>query len=505
MRVSKSKFIAGVQCLKRLYFQVHRPEMAAGSSEATEAIMEQGHQVGLVAQKAFPGGVLVAADHEHLDDAVRTTRELVVNAEVPAIFEATFEYGGLLVRTDVLERRSWAGYRLIEVKSATSPKPHYAYDIGIQKRVLSGAGVNLEGTRLMYLNREYVFDGQEYDVSRLFTIDELTREQTISDAQISSRVDQQLRVLDQPTPPDVKSGKQCIEPVLCEFYEHCNPDLPSDHVSLLPRMRTENVDDLLASGIMSVHQIPDDFLLTATQRRAVDAVKSGKMWIGPELTGELTTLRFPICFMDFETIFPALPRFAGMRPYDHVPFQWSVHRQERTGAPMMRYDFLAESASDPRIPFLESLCQAVKAAGSIVVYNQGFEASRLDDLARWLPEHRSEIAEIKARLWDLLAVIRRNVYHPAFGGSFSLKRVAVAILPDMNYDGLGVTDGNQAGAAWGRLVDAATGAEEKTQLKRALLQYCRQDTIALARIVEALRGGVGLTGVPTATVKSETA
>ena len=135
MRISKSKFVAGVQCLKRLYFQVHHPELATGSSEATEAVMEQGHQVGVAAQKEFPGGVLVAADHEHLDDAVRITRELVGNAEVPAIFEATFEYGGVLVRTDVLERRSWTGYRLIEVKSATGLKPHYAYDIGIQKHV----------------------------------------------------------------------------------------------------------------------------------------------------------------------------------------------------------------------------------------------------------------------------------------------------------------------------------------------------------------------------------
>jgi predicted RecB family nuclease len=486
MRISKSKFVAGVQCLKRLYLQVHRPELATGSTEATEAVMEQGQQVGLVAQKAFPGGILVAANHEHLDDAIRITRELVGNAEVPAIFEATFEYGGVLVRTDILERRGRAGYRLIEVKSATGPKPHYAYDIGIQKLVLSGAGIKLERTHLIHLNKDYVFDGREYDVSRLFVVAKVPQEQTITDAEISIRVENQLRVLDQPGPPDVKPGRQCTEPVLCEFFDHCNPDLPSDHVSLLPRIRTEKIDDLLASGIMSVHQIPDDFPLSETQRRAVDAVKSGKMWIGSELARELSTLRYPICFMDFEAIFPALPRFAGMRPYDHVPFQWSVHRQERAGAPIKHYDYLAEETSDPRAPFLESLCQALKAAGSIVVYNQGFEASRLDDLARWLPEHRLEIAEIKAKLWDLLPVIRRNVYHPAFGGSFSLKRVAAAILPDMNYDCLDVADGIQAGIVWGRLVDDGTSPEERNQLKRALLEYCGQDTLALARIIDVL-------------------
>jgi predicted RecB family nuclease len=284
----------------------------------------------------------------------------------------------------------------------------------------------------------------------------------------------------------VKPGSQCLEPVLCEFYDHCNPSLPSDHVSLLPRIRTEKVDDLLASGIMSVHQIPDDFPLSEAQRKVVDTLKNGTIWIGSELPVELSSLRYPICYMDFETIFPALPRFAGMRPYDQLPFQWSVHRQERAAALIERYDYLAESTSDPRVPFLKSLCQTVKGAGSIVVYNQGVEESRLNELAQWLPEHRWEIAEIKAKLWDLLAVVRHNVYHPAFDGSFSLKRVAAAILPDMNYDGLSVADGSQAGVVWGRLVDPATSAEQKAHLKQALLQYCGQDTLALARIIEEL-------------------
>jgi hypothetical protein len=486
MRISKSKFVAGIQCLKRVFFQVHRPELAAGSTEAGEAVMEQGQQVGLEAQKAFPGGVLVSANHKHLDDAIRATRELVGNVEVPAIFEATFEHGGVLVRVDILERRSLAGFRLIEVKSSTAPKPYYAYDIGVQKHVLLGAGINLEGTRLMHLNREYVFGDGEYDASRLFVIAEIPAEQTISDADISTLLDDQLRVLGQTEAPDVKPGKQCKDPVLCEFYDHCNPDVPSDHVSMLPRIRTEKMDDLIASGILSIHQIPEDFPLSETQRRIADVVKTGTMWISSELAGELSTLRYPICFMDFETIFPALPRFAGMRPYDHVPFQWSVHRQERPDTSIKRFDFLADSTTDLRVSFLESLCQAVKGAGSIVVYNQAFETSRLDDLAKWLPKHSSEIAEIQAKLWDLCAVIKRNVYHPAFGGSFSLKSVLPALVPGMSYEGLDVAEGMQAGIGWGRFVDPATSAEEKAQLKRELLEYCGQDTLGLARIIEVL-------------------
>ncbi len=314
MRISKSSSLPGVQCLKRVYFQVHRPELATGSiKELPNPSWEQGRQVGLAA-KRFPEACSSPPITKWLDDAVRMTRELVGNSEGASNFEATFDYGAVLIRADVLERRSGAGYRLIEVKSSTRPKPHYAYDIGIQRHVLAGAGVKLEGSRLMHLNRDYVFDGREYDVSRLFTFAEFTPEQTKSDAEISSRVNDQLRVLGQPTPPDVKPGRQCTEPVICEFYDHCNPPLRSDHVSLLPRIRTEKVDDLLASGVMSVHQVPDDFPLSEMQRRVVDSMKSGKVWISSALAGELCTLRYPICFMDFETIFPALPKFAGMRP-----------------------------------------------------------------------------------------------------------------------------------------------------------------------------------------------
>jgi hypothetical protein len=259
------------------------PELATGSTEATEAILEQGQQVGLVAQEAFPRGVLVAADHEHLDDAIRVTRELVGNAQVPAIFEATFKYGGVLVRTDILERRSGARYRLIEVKSATGPKPYYAYDIGIQKQVLSGTGIKLEGTRLIHLNRDYVFDGKQYDVSRLFVVAKIPHVQTISDTEISARVDNQLRDLGQPAPPDVNPGRECLEPVLCEFYDHCTPDLPSDHISLLPRIRAEKVDDLLGSGIQNLLQKGRPFIM-----RGFGRAGAGCLW--PE-----TRQRTPTC------------------------------------------------------------------------------------------------------------------------------------------------------------------------------------------------------------------
>jgi predicted RecB family nuclease len=490
MRISKSKFVAGVQCLKRLYLQVHEPELAAELDEGRMAVIEQGHQVGLEAQKAFPGGVAVEYGHTELDKALQATKELLANSDLSAIFEATFQHDDVLVRADILNRRGRSSHRLIEVKSSSDVKPYYAYDLAIQRHVLTGAGIALEKASLMHLNRDYVYNGKEYDLSKLFVEVVPKREDLVSGTEITERLKEQFKILKKPTPPDIKPGRQCKDPYECEFYDHCNPELPYDHVRLLPRISEGKLLELDAAGITSIKKIPATFPLTEKQRRAVDCVKSSKTYFRPQLASELAALKYPLCFMDFETVFPALPRFAKMTPYGHIPFQWSVHRQEKAGKPTKHFDYLAEDNSDPRLQFAESLLEAVEGAGTIIVYNKGFEYSRLDDLARWLPKHASDIEKIKRKMWDLLVVIRGNVYHPKFAGSFSLKSVLPALVPDVSYEDLEVAEGTAAGLAWERFIDPATPAKEKAQLKRALLQYCEQDTFALVRLLEVLRKNV---------------
>ena len=487
MRISKSKFVAGVQCLKRLYLEVHQPELAGEPDESSKLVLEQGHQVGLLAQKAFPGGVSVKSNYVELETALEVTRELLSKPELPAIFEATLEHGGVLVRADVLTRSGRAQHSLIEVKSATSVKPHHRYDVAIQKHVLTGAGVEVKQASVMHLNRGYVYDGKEYEIAKLFTIAPIKSDDAISDGEVSDRLKEQFRILNRKTPPDIAPGSQCSNPFLCEFFNHCNPELPDDHIRFLPRIGKKKIEQLAAAGITSIKKIPTKFPLTERQRRAADCVKSGEPFISPKLKNELDDLKYPLCFMDFETLYPALPRFAKMAPYDHVPFQWSVHRQEMPGAAWKHFEFLSEDTSDPRVPFIESLCKAVAGAGSIVVYNESFEYSRLDDLARWLPKYEPAIEKIKSKIWDLHRVVRRHVYHPAFAGSFSLKFVLPAFLPDMAYDNLEVAEGTSAGIAWEKFIAPATPLAEKNRLKKALLEYCGHDTFAMAKLLDELR------------------
>jgi predicted RecB family nuclease len=485
MRISKSKFVAGVQCLKRLYWQVHQPELAAKPDAATEAIMEQGHEVGMLARELFPSGVEVSSEGG-LDQAIRATRELVANREVPAIFEGVFEHDGVLVRVDVLHRRRDGRFRLVEVKSSTSVKEEHLDDVGIQSRVVSRCGVDLASVCLAHINRNYVFDGGSIDVRRLFKIRNLTRRVQRLQPKLTFQLRAAFTVLSMPTAPDVKPGRQCMSPVACEFFDRCNPPLPDDHIGHLPRLHASAEEALEELGVESIREVPDNFELTEIQRRAATCVQTGEPWFNPELGVVLESLRYPLYFVDFESVNPAVPRFPSMRPYDQLPFQWSVHVLRQPGAEPQHYEFLATDASDPRREFIESLCDALGESGNIVVYS-AFESQRLSELGAYLPEFADRIKQIQKRLWDLLPVVRNNVYHPAFAGSYSLKYVLPALVPEMTYDSMPVANGQDAGLAWESLIGGGLDQTERDRTEKALLAYCGQDTLAMVTLVERLR------------------
>ena len=324
MRISKSKFVAGVQCLKRLYWQVYQPELATEPAAAVEAIMEQGQDVGLLAHQLFPGGVEVSYD-AGLDEALRITRELVADPEVPAIFEGTFEHGGVLVRVDVLHRRRDGRWRLIEVKSSTDLKDYYLDDMAIQSRVVSRSGLDLASVSLAHVNRDYVFDGGSIDAKRFFRIRNLTSRVAKLQPKLTFQLRSEFRVLVMTEVPDLPPGKHCTDPVTCEFFDQCNLPRPDDHISYLPRIQPSAIEELVEMGIESIRDIPGDYPLNERLRHACTSVQTGEPWYGPELGKELRALKYPLYFMDFETVNPAIPRFKGMRPYQQIPFQWSVH------------------------------------------------------------------------------------------------------------------------------------------------------------------------------------
>lgn len=484
IRISKSKFCAGVQCPKRLYLQVHSPELAEQPDAAAEAIMQQGHDVGMLARKLFPGGVEVC--ERSLDQAIRTTRELLRDQSVPAIFEGVFEHGGVLVRVDILHRRRDGRWRLIEVKSTSDLKDHHIEDVGIQYRVVTRCGVDLATACVGHINRNYIYPGGEIVPRRFFRIRNLTRRVQQLQPKLTFQLRSEFTVLAMQEPPDIAPGRHCTDPVTCEFFDHCNPPRPDGHIGYLPRIHASAMEELEEIGVESIRDIPDDFELTEIQRRAADCVKSGKAWFSPELRDLLGGLAYPLYFADFETVNRAIQPFAGMRPYDHLPFQWSVHVQRQPGAEPEHHEFLATDANDPRHEFISSLCAALDESGSIVVYSS-FESQRLSELASWFPEFADRIKAIQARLFDLLPVVREHTYHPAYAGSYSIKSVLPALVPEMSYADMEVANGQDAGLAWESLVRGGLNCDERKRIEKALRAYCGQDTLAMVKLLETLR------------------
>jgi predicted RecB family nuclease len=467
-----------------LYWQVHEPELAARPGDAAEAIIQQGREVGLLARTLFPGGVEVDCSRG-LADAIRTTRDLLANPEIPAIFEGVFEHQNVLVKVDILHRRRDGRWRLIEVKSTTDVKDHHLEDVAIQCRVVSRSGVDVASACLAHVNRSYVYPGGEIDPRRFFRIRNLTRRVQRLQPKLTFQLRSEFTVLGMPTAPDVAPGRHCLQPVTCEFYDRCNLPRPNDHIGYLPRINASAMEELQGMGVESIRDVPNDFELTEIQRRAATCVQTSTPWFAPELATELNRLKYPLRFADFETINPAIPRFAGMRPYDHLPYQWSVHVQRQPSAEPEHYEFLATDANDPRREFIRSLFATLGETGSIVVYSS-FESQRLSELAAWLPEFAERIRAIQTRLFDLLPVVREHTYHPAYAGSYSIKSVLPALVPEMTYEGMEVADGQAAGLAWESLVRGGLNCDERDRIRKILLDYCALDTLAMLRLLGRL-------------------
>ena len=258
----------------------------------------------------------------------------------------------------------------------------------------------------------------------------------------------------------------------------------------LPRAREELLLALEGTGIEDIRDIPADFPgLNATQQRVRECVVSNHVYLNPYLSKTLGQLEYPVHFLDFETFNPALPLYEGTRPYQIFPFQWSNHTITGDGK-LSHEEFLYNGFDDPREPFAKSLLKTLGSSGSIVVYSS-FEATRIRELAEALPHLSTELsALLKGRIVDLLEVVRKNYYHPEFHGSFSLKSVLPALVPDLDYSDLEISDGEQASAAYAEMIQPETPAVRRSQLRESLLAYCRRDTEAEVRLFEKLRAGI---------------
>jgi predicted RecB family nuclease len=287
--------------------------------------------------------------------------------------------------------------------------------------------------------------------------------------------------------PDVAIGAHCTDPYECPFLDRCHPELPDDHVSTLYRIHEKTLDKLLGKGVSTLHQMQPGDVRGDTARRQIRSVQQGVPIVEHGLRTALTTLRPPLAYLDFETINPAIPVWPGCTPYGQVPVQLSCHVRGPDGS-VVAHSWLADGDEDPRRALAEKLLEVCGGAKTIVAYNASFEKQCIRLLADALPDLATRLQKLESKLVDLLPVVRDHVYHPEFGGSFSLKSVLPALVPDLGYDDLEIQDGETASAALvAILLEPETlDTSERGALRAALLRYCERDTLAMVRLHERL-------------------
>jgi predicted RecB family nuclease len=480
-RLSKSRFTAGLQCHRQLWWRVHEPDAPELTPDArTRAIFDQGTSVGALARGYVPGGTLIDFPYDQTQKKMDATAAALAGS-APVIYEASFSADRVFVAVDILERLG-VGFGLIEVKSSTSAKPEHLPDAAIQAHVLGQAGLDVRRVEIMHLNRACTFP----DLSDLFARTDVTGEVAALLGDIPAQARAQLRMLEGPL-PRVAIGPHCSAPRDCPFMSRCWADLPQHHVSTLYRIGPK-AWDLEAGGCRTIHALPAGLGLNATAERQRRSVVADEMIVEPSLRDALSAFAPPLAFLDFETINPALPVWDGCHPYDNLPVQFSCHRQ-KPGGGHDQVAWLADGPEDARPRIAAALVAACADAKTIVAYNASFEKTCLRGLGAALgPETARAMADIESRIVDLLPAVRDHVYHPDFGGSFSLKSVLPVLVPELSYDELEIPDGSIAALELARLLlRGDTLAEaEKQRLRAALLRYCELDTWGTVRLLERL-------------------
>lgn len=442
-----------------------------------DARFSVGDQVGDIARKLHPGGLLMDDD---LKTALEQTRVALTQPPRP-LFEATFQHGGTLVRADLL-LPDQQGWRMVEVKSSTTVKDYHLSDAAVQTWVLQQQGVSLTRIELAHINNQFVYPGGG-DYQGLLTYADITA--TVQDLQmdVPTWITQARATASLDTEPNIAPGQQCTDPFECAFRRYCDPaafdPLPSYSVRVLP-YGGHLVKELLAEGKEDLRDLDESRFSNPRHQRIWRTAQQGRAELDPEAGEIIRQLGWPRYYIDFETLNPAIPLWEGTRPYQQVPFQWSCHIE--TPDSLQHAAFLADGTEDPRRPFIETLLDTIGEEGPVIVYHAAFERTRLQESAEAFPELAPRIQSIIDRLFDLLPLSRDHYYHPDMLGSWSIKAVLPTIAPELSYEGLTVAHGSAAQEAFAEILAPETSEEGRAELRQALLEYCERDTLAMVRI-----------------------
>ena len=493
--LSKSKIMAWRQCPKRLWLEIHRPDLRDDSG--SETAFQIGYAVGEIARRIYvPNGEGNTIDIATLGhkDALATSAELLTLCEEP-IFEAGFTADGALAYADVMlpERaESLAAWKMIEIKSSTHIKDYHRDDIAIQAHIAIRSGIQLTAVSLAHIDNTFVYPGKE-DYRGLLKENDLTQETFSRADEVRKWIAEAHAVADLPEEPQFATGSHCSNPFPCGFSAYCNREKvwPEYPLGSLPRFSGTKKTLMETMGIDDLRHVPDEYL-NATQARVKAHTQSNTVFFDAAgAAADLAPYGFPAYFLDFETTQFAIPIWPGTRPYAQIPFQFSLHVLTEDGT-LAHHSFLDLSGNDPTYSFGRALDKLCGKAGPIYVYNAAFEKRILRETASRFPQFAEIFAAISSRIVDLLPIAKARYYHPSQQGSWSLKAVLPAAIPDLSYEQLeGIQDGGTAAQSFLEAIAPTTTHTRKQEIEAQLIEYCTLDTYALVRLYFVLKAKIG--------------
>lgn len=438
--------------------------------------IEQGIEIESRARQLFPNGILV--EEKRMQLAAQETKELINDPGTSVIFNGAFFSDGFSARADVLQRKS-KGWQMIEIKSSVNDKEEFIDDIAYTTMVMKLAGFDVMATLLILIAKDYRL-GMSND--KLFLeIDHtdvvLLRVEIFES--VRAKIDEITRGRNKPEPVLQRECKNC------PLFAECLGKGIENHILCIPRLSQAKLDSLKELDIVCIEDIPSNFSLTDNQARIRGCVVTGEPFIGNQLRRSLEAIKWPAFYLDFETIMTAIPLYSDITPYTQLPTQYSIHKCSDVGIIDDHLEYLADPGKDCRRGLAESLIKHLEQSGSVIAYST-FEKTVINNLAKLYPDLSGKLIALTERMVDLEAIIRNNYYHPDFQGSTSIKRTLPVLVPEMTYDNLEIREGDSASAAFAYLALGRYDDTEAESVKRNLLDYCEQDTLAMVKLHERL-------------------
>lgn len=488
---SKSLYTRGLQCPKSLWLKKRKPSVLTAPSSSKEAIFSNGDDVGTLAHSLFPNGKEIEFEGSSFDEKIRQSKEWIEQGE-SVIYEATFKYDDVLVMVDILVFKEGKAH-IYEVKSSTSLKEVYKNDVAIQYYVLSGLGYEIGSANVVHINSDYV-RAEELELEKFFVIEDISEIVKEKQKDIPLRL-QEFREMLKGEEPKVEIGMHCLNPYECDACEYCWEEqrkIPDYSVFNIARLKWEKRFELYHLGITKLEEIEDLTPFNEGQRFQILSEKNPQIIIKKDkIQSFLSTLKYPIYHLDFETFQQSIPQWKGISPYEQIPFQYSLHIDYGDGR-LEHREFLAKEGSDPREALVKSLLQDIPQDVMLMAYNASFERGVIHKLSRAFEEHSQELKNIASNIVDLMTPFaEKDYYHPEMRGSYSIKKVLPALVPEMKeaYKELDlIHDGGEAMESYASL--HLMNEEQRRAYREALLKYCHLDTLAMVKVLEKLKEAV---------------